>query len=55
MLRQTGCVLNFQVYIGNVTKTREKGLSHCVVVDLMQPYFLFKETLPICKQFLHQC
>jgi len=36
---KSGYVLNFQIYTGSDTKTKEKGLGHRVVMDLMQPYF----------------
>ena len=42
---KTGYVLNFQVYTGSDTKTKEKGLSHRVVMDLMRPYFFKKHCL----------
>ena len=35
---KTGYVLNFQVNTGSDPKTKEKGLSYRVVMDLMQPY-----------------
>ena len=42
---KTGYVLNFQVYTGSDPKTKEKGLSHRVVMDLMQPYLFKKHCL----------
>jgi len=51
---KTGYVLNFQVYTSGDTKTKEKGLSYCVVMDLMLPYLLKKHCLFV-NNFLHQC
>ena len=35
---KSGYVLNFQIYTGSESGTKEKGLGHCVVMDLMEPY-----------------
>ena len=32
-------VLNFQIYTGADIKTKEKGLGHHVVMELMQPHY----------------
>jgi len=42
---KTGYVLNFQVYTGSETKAKEKGLSHHVVMELMELYFFKKHCL----------
>ena len=42
---KTGYVLNFQLYTGSDPKTKEKGLSHRVVMELMRSYLFKKHCL----------